>query len=212
MGRVVFPPYSLAWGQSMVGGMTSFKRTYASIPRLPGLHGQCPWPQGRPLSTHKSARDPQTCTAKSGSSPEGSLSLSPGSCCTQGLLCPPRLFPQSCGSSEIKSHWPPKASSLGWTKQHKADWKVLEETEKQATLPASEKPACRSESSRENRAWNGGLATDWERGRARLCLSPACLTSTQSTSCKTLGWRKHKLESRLPGEVSITSHTHMTPS
>ena len=27
----------------------------------------------------------------------------------------------------------------------------------------------------------------------------------QSTSCKTLGWKKHKLESRLPGEISITS-------
>ena len=27
----------------------------------------------------------------------------------------------------------------------------------------------------------------------------------QSTSGKTLGWRKHKLESRLPGEISITS-------
>ena len=27
----------------------------------------------------------------------------------------------------------------------------------------------------------------------------------QSTSCETLGWMKHKLESRLLGEVSITS-------
>ena len=27
----------------------------------------------------------------------------------------------------------------------------------------------------------------------------------QCTSCETLGWRKHKLESRLPGEISITS-------
>ena len=27
----------------------------------------------------------------------------------------------------------------------------------------------------------------------------------QSTSWETLGWKKHKLESRLPGEVSITS-------
>ena len=34
---------------------------------------------------------------------------------------------------------------------------------------------------------------------------PAYLTYMQSTSCKTLGWRKHKLESRLPGEISITS-------
>ena len=34
----------------------------------------------------------------------------------------------------------------------------------------------------------------------------AYLTYTQSTSCKMLGWLKHKLESRLPGEISITSH------
>ena len=32
---------------------------------------------------------------------------------------------------------------------------------------------------------------------------PAYLTSMQSTSWETLGWRKHKLESRLPGEISI---------
>ena len=33
----------------------------------------------------------------------------------------------------------------------------------------------------------------------------------QSTSWKTLGWLKHKLESRLPGEISITSDMQMTP-
>ena len=40
---------------------------------------------------------------------------------------------------------------------------------------------------------------------------PAYLTSMQSTSCETLGWKKHKLESRLPGEISITSDMQMTP-
>ena len=40
---------------------------------------------------------------------------------------------------------------------------------------------------------------------------PAYLTSMQSTSCKTLGWRKHKLESILLGEISITSDMQMTP-
>ena len=38
---------------------------------------------------------------------------------------------------------------------------------------------------------------------------PAYLTSMQSTSWETLGWRKHKLESRLPGEISITSDMQM---
>ena len=34
---------------------------------------------------------------------------------------------------------------------------------------------------------------------------PAYLTSMQSTSWEMLDWKKHKLESRLPGEISITS-------
>ena len=34
---------------------------------------------------------------------------------------------------------------------------------------------------------------------------PAYLTYMQSTSCEMLGWMKHKLESRLPGEITITS-------
>ena len=33
----------------------------------------------------------------------------------------------------------------------------------------------------------------------------AYLTYVQSTSCKMLDWMKHKLESRLPGEISMTS-------
>ena len=32
----------------------------------------------------------------------------------------------------------------------------------------------------------------------------------QSTSCEMPDWIKHKLESRLPGEISITSDMHMT--
>ena len=39
----------------------------------------------------------------------------------------------------------------------------------------------------------------------------ANLTYMQSTSCKMPDWRKHKLESRLLGEISITSDTQMTP-
>ena len=42
-------------------------------------------------------------------------------------------------------------------------------------------------------------------------LSAAYLTSMQSTSWETLGWIKHKLESRLLGEISITSDMQMTP-
>ena len=40
---------------------------------------------------------------------------------------------------------------------------------------------------------------------------PAYLTYTQITSCEMPGWMKHKLESRLPGEISVTSDMQMTP-
>ena len=39
----------------------------------------------------------------------------------------------------------------------------------------------------------------------------AYLTYMQSTSCEMLGWMKHKLESRLLGEIAITSDTQMIP-
>ena len=44
-----------------------------------------------------------------------------------------------------------------------------------------------------------------------LYCHPGYLTSMQSTSCEMLGWMKYKLESRLPGEISITSDMQMTP-
>ena len=40
---------------------------------------------------------------------------------------------------------------------------------------------------------------------------PAYLIYMESTSCEMLGWMKHKLESRLLGEIAITSDTQMIP-
>ena len=40
---------------------------------------------------------------------------------------------------------------------------------------------------------------------------PAYLTYIQSTSGEMLDWMKHKLESRWPGKISITSDIQMTP-
>ena len=40
---------------------------------------------------------------------------------------------------------------------------------------------------------------------------PVYLTYMQSTSWETLDWKKHKLESRLPREISIISDRQMTP-
>ena len=41
---------------------------------------------------------------------------------------------------------------------------------------------------------------------------PAYLTYIQSTSCEMLGWMNHKLKSKLPGEIPITSDMQMTPA
>ena len=46
--------------------------------------------------------------------------------------------------------------------------------------------------------------------KAVYCHS-AYITYMQSTSYEMPGWMKHKLESRLPGELSITSDMQMTP-
>ena len=42
-------------------------------------------------------------------------------------------------------------------------------------------------------------------------IKAAYLTYMQSTSREMPGWMKHKLESRLPGEISITLDMQMTP-
>ena len=46
--------------------------------------------------------------------------------------------------------------------------------------------------------------------KAVYCL-PACSNYMQSTSCEMPGCMEHKLESRFPGQVSITSDMQMTP-
>ena len=55
----------------------------------------------------------------------------------------------------------------------------------------------------------GHGTTDWfqiGKGVHQGCiLSPAYLTYMQITSCEMSGWMKHKQESRLSGEMSITS-------
>ena len=44
-----------------------------------------------------------------------------------------------------------------------------------------------------------------------VCCHPVYLTYMQSTSWEMLGWMKHKLESKLPREISITSDMQMIP-
>ena len=59
---------------------------------------------------------------------------------------------------------------------------------------------------------SGHGTTDWfkiGKGVHQGCILSPCYM--QRTSRETLGWMKHKLESRLLGEISITSDMQMTP-
>ena len=55
-----------------------------------------------------------------------------------------------------------------------------------------------------------GFKSGKEYVKAVYC-HPAYLTYMQSTSREMSGWMKHKLESRLPGEISITLDRQMIP-
>ena len=55
-----------------------------------------------------------------------------------------------------------------------------------------------------------GSKSEKEYVKAVYC-HPVYLTYMQSTLCEMLGWMTHKLESRLLGEISISSDIQMTP-
>jgi len=52
------------------------------------------------------------------------------------------------------------------------------------------------------------LGKEYDKG---VYCHPVYLTYMQNTSREMQGWMKHKLESRLPGKISITSDMQMTP-
>ena len=62
----------------------------------------------------------------------------------------------------------------------------------------------------------GHGTTDWfqiGKGVYQGCILSTYLFNSYAVYImRTLGWKKHKLESRLPGEISITSDMQMTPS
>ena len=96
---------------------------------------------------------------------------------------------------------------------HKKLWKILKE------MGIPEHLTCLLRNlyaGRESTVRTGHGTTDWfpiGKGvyvKAVYC-HPAYITSMQSTSWEMLGWKKHKLESRLQGEIPITSDTQMIP-
>ena len=91
------------------------------------------------------------------------------------------------------------------------NWKTLKEMGIPPDLP-SEKSVCRSKSNRTGHGttWFHGSKSGKKYVKAAYW-HPAYLTYMQSTSCKIPGWMKHKLKSRLLGEMSIISDMQMTP-
>ena len=61
----------------------------------------------------------------------------------------------------------------------------------------------------------GHGTTDWfqtGKGVCQGCILSLCLFNLYAEYImRKMGWRKHKLESRLPGEISITSDMRMIP-
>ena len=95
---------------------------------------------------------------------------------------------------------------------HKKLWKIL----KEMGIPDHLTCLLRNlHAGQEATVRTGHGTTDWfqigkEYVKAVYC-HPAYLTYMQSISCEMIGWRKHKLESSLPGEISITSDKQRTP-
>ena len=95
---------------------------------------------------------------------------------------------------------------------HNKLWKILQEMGVQITWPVSGEICMqvKKEQLELNMEQQTGSRSGKEYVKAVYC-HPAYLTYMQSTSYEMPGWMKHQLESRLPGEISITSDMQMTP-
>ena len=90
--------------------------------------------------------------------------------------------------------------------------KLLKRWEYQTTLPASWEICMQVK--KQQLELDMEQQTDFKSGKEHVkavYCHPAYLTYMQSTSCEMPGWMKYNLESRLPGEISITSDMQMTP-
>ena len=131
MGEAVFTPCSLTWGRPVLESAFSLWQGYRLYGRTNGdfLQEDLCQQAAPPRIAAANAPDPVAGHCLHMPSPETpkhsqtslaqclveSWLLSPASWCTQGFVCvlQESLFPQSCGSSIIKSCWPSKSDSLG---------------------------------------------------------------------------------------------------
>ena len=97
-----------------------------------------------------------------------------------------------CGSQQTGKFW------KRWEYQTTlpASWEICMQVKKQQLEPDMEQQT--------------GSKLGKENVKAVYC-HPAYLTYMQSTSYEMPGWKKHKVEWRLPGEISISSDMQMTP-
>ena len=90
---------------------------------------------------------------------------------------------------------------------HSKLWKILKEMGLSPYL-SPKKPIYKSRNNRTEHGTKDSSKLGKEYIKAVYCYS-AYLTYLQSTSCEIPGWMNHKVESRLPGEISTTSNMQM---
>ena len=94
---------------------------------------------------------------------------------------------------------------------HNKLWKILKEMGISDHLSASCEICMQVK--KQQLEWDMEQQTSSKSGKVyikAICCHLAHLTYMQSTSCEMLDWMKHKLESRLPGEIPIASDMQMT--
>ena len=93
---------------------------------------------------------------------------------------------------------------------HNKLWKILRGgNTRPPDLPPA-KPVCRSRSNRTGHGTMGWFQIGKEVGQGCI-LSPCLFNLYAEYIMRNAGWMKHKLESRLLGEISKTSDMQMTP-
>ena len=93
---------------------------------------------------------------------------------------------------------------------HSKLWKILKEMGIRDHLMCLLRNLCVGQETELDMEQLNGSKLGKENVKAVYC-HPAYLISMQSTSCKMPGWMNHKLQSRLPGEISIASDMQMIP-